>query len=133
LPAAAPAPAPPENVKGAEAATRERNAAFMTVMLEGRYLDSFLAEAGADAPRFTDHEMETIGAPLDFVGINVYRPGFYVAADDAAPNGYQVIPINASHPKMQSAWHILDPEVMYWAPRQMQEIWGAQSIFITQN
>src|SRR5262249_36965327 len=25
------------------------------------------------------------------------------------------------------------PEVMYWAPRQMQTIWGAKSIFITEN
>lgn len=34
---------------------------------------------------------------------------------------------------MQSAWHVLDPEVMYWAPKQMQSIWGAKSIFITEN
>jgi len=34
---------------------------------------------------------------------------------------------------MQSAWHVFDPEVMYWAPRQMQSIWGARSIFITEN
>jgi len=34
---------------------------------------------------------------------------------------------------MQSSWHVLDPEVMYWAPRQMQTIWGAKSIFITEN
>jgi len=34
---------------------------------------------------------------------------------------------------MKSAWHVLDPEVMYWAPRQMQSIWGATSIFITEN
>jgi len=34
---------------------------------------------------------------------------------------------------MKSAWHVLDPEVMYWAPRQMRSIWGAESIFITEN
>ena len=34
---------------------------------------------------------------------------------------------------MASAWHVLDPAVMYWAPRQMQSIWGAESIFITEN
>jgi beta-glucosidase len=34
---------------------------------------------------------------------------------------------------MQSAWHVLDPEVMYWAPRQMRSIWDAKSIFITEN
>jgi beta-glucosidase len=101
-------------------------------MLEGRYTDAYLEEAGADAPKFTDDELRTIASPLDFVGINVYRPGMYVAPSDEPP-GYRVIPINASHPKMQASWHVFDPEVMYWAPRQMQALWGARSIFITEN
>ena len=122
----------PEYVAAAEAATRERNAGFMTVMLEGRYTDAYLAEAGGETPKFTDDELATIASPLDFVGINVYRPGWYVEPSDTPP-GYREIPINASHPKMQSSWHVLDPEVMYWAPRQMQSIWDAKSIFITEN
>jgi beta-glucosidase len=122
----------PEYVQAAEAATRERNAGFMTVMLEGRYTDAYLATAGGQTPRFTEEELTTIASPLDFVGINVYKPGFYVEPSEEPP-GYRDIPINASHPKMASAWHVLDPEVMYWAPRQMQSIWGATSIFITEN
>jgi beta-glucosidase len=122
----------PGYVEAAEAATRERNAGFITVMLEGRYTDAYLAEAGGETPRFTDEELRTIASPVDFVGINVYRPGWYVEPSDEPP-GYREIPINASHPKMQSSWHVLDPEVMYWAPRQMQSIWGARSIFVTEN
>lgn len=116
----------------AEAATRERNAGFVTVILEGRYTDAYLAAAGGRTPTFTDEELTTIAAPLDFVGINVYRPGWYVEPSTEPP-GYRNIPINATHPRMQSSWHVLDPEVMYWAPRQVQSIWGAQSIFITEN
>jgi len=101
-------------------------------MLEGRYLDGYLDSQGANAPQFTDDEMHTIGSPLDFVGINVYRPSWYVEASDHEP-GYREVPINASHPKMMSEWHLFDPVVMYWAPRQMQSIWGAQSIYITEN
>jgi beta-glucosidase len=122
----------PEHVEAAERATRDRNAGFMTVMLEGRYTDEYLASAGGETPRFTDEELKTISSPLDFVGINVYRPGWYVEPTDDSP-GYRDIPVNASHPKMQSSWHLLDPEVMYWAPKQMQSIWGAKSIFITEN
>jgi len=122
----------PEHVKAAEAATRERNAGFMTVMLEGHYTDEYLAEAGGGSPTFTDDELKTIASPLDFVGINVYRPGWYVEASDDRP-GYREIPINASHPHMLSSWHVLDAEVMYWAARQMQSIWDAKSIFITEN
>jgi beta-glucosidase len=122
----------PAYIEAAEKATREHNAGFMTVMLEGRYTDAYLAEAGGTTPRFTDEELRTIASPLDFVGINVYKPGWYVEPSDD-PLGYRDIPISASHPKMGSSWHVFDPEVMYWAPRQMQTIWGAKSIFITEN
>jgi beta-glucosidase len=82
----------PEHLKAAETATRELNAPFLTVMLEGRYTDAYLADAGADAPKFTDEDMTVISTPVDFVGINVYRPNVYVLASDEPPgyrtNGY---------------------------------------------
>jgi beta-glucosidase len=122
----------PACVEAAKAATRQGNAGFATVMLEGRYTDAYLASAGGGTPAFTDDELETIASPLDFVGINVYRPAWYVEPADEPP-GYREIPVNASHPRMQSSWHVFDPEVMYWAPRQMRSIWGAESIYITEN
>jgi beta-glucosidase len=122
----------PEHINAAETATRELNADFTTVMLEGRYTDTYLDKAGAAAPTFTDDELRTIASPLDFVGINVYKPNIYVAPSGEPP-GYRAIPINASHPKMQSAWHVFDPEALYWAPRLVQSLWGAQSIYITEN
>jgi beta-glucosidase len=65
----------PEHGKAAETAMREINAGFATVMLEGRYTDAYLAEAGG-TPEFTDEELKTIASPLDFVGINVYGNRF---------------------------------------------------------
>lgn len=38
-----------DNIAAAERATRELNAGTLTVILEGRYTDAFLASAGADA------------------------------------------------------------------------------------
>jgi beta-glucosidase len=122
----------PAYVEAAERATRERNAGFTTVMLEGRYTDAYLAEAGGGTPTFTAEELTTIASPLDFVGINVYRPAWYVEPSDEPP-GFRDVPINDSHPRMQSSWHVLDPEVMYWAPRQVQSIWDVKSIFVTEN
>src|SRR5262249_37098927 len=127
-----PASDTPEHVEAAEKATRDRNAGFMTVLLEGRYMDDYLASAGGTTPTFTGGELRTIASPLDFVGINVYPPGLYVQPSDDPP-GYPDRPLNASHPKMASAWHVLDAEVMYWAPRHLHSIWNAKSIFITEN
>jgi len=122
----------PDHVDAAEKATRELNADFLTVMLEGRYTDAYLARTGADAPKFTDEELKTIASPLDFVGINVYRAHSYVQPSDEPP-GYSTVPFSASQPKMHSAWHLLTPEVMYWGPRHVQSLWGPKSIFITEN
>jgi beta-glucosidase len=132
LTCAVPAIDTPDAEQVAAAVTREGNAPYLTVMLEGRYTDKYLADAGPDAPTFTDDELKTISSPLDFVGINVYRPSLYVVPDDG-PTGYKEVPINASHPKMQSSWHLYDPEVMYWAPKQVHSLWGANSIYITEN
>jgi beta-glucosidase len=122
----------PEYIEAAEAATRELNAPFLTVMLEGRYTDAYLEEAGKDAPKFTDDELKTIASPLDFVGINAYRPQCYVVPFDEAP-GYRRIPISASHPAMHGGWLVLDPSALYWAPRHVQSLWGSTSIYITEN
>jgi beta-glucosidase len=121
-----------ENVAAAQRATRELNAAYLTVMLEGVYTDSYLESAGANAPKIAESDLETIGTPVDFVGINVYRPNVYVLPSDE-PGGFKTIPFNASHPRMLSRWHLLGPEVMYWAPRQVATLWNAKEIYITES
>jgi beta-glucosidase len=122
----------PEHIKAAQTATRESNAAFLTVMLEGKYTESYLKQAGNNGPRFTDEDLKIIGSPLDFVGINVYRPMLYVLASDEAP-GWREIPVAKSHPKMLSRWHTIGPEALYWAPKFVHSLWGAKEIYITEN
>jgi beta-glucosidase len=122
----------PANIKAAETATREMNASFLTVMLEGKYTDAYLKIAGKDAPKVQGDDLKVISGPVDFVGINVYRPTTYVlASDDAA--GYRQVQFNASHPKMFSSWHVLGPEALYWAPKFVQSLWKAKEIHITEN
>jgi beta-glucosidase len=121
-----------EHMKAAEVATRELNAGYLTVILEGRYTEAYLASAGPDAPKFTPEDLKIISSPLDFVGINVYLPSQYVRAIDAAP-GYQFVPFNASHPRMASPWHRIGPEALYWAPRHLQKLWKVKDIYITEN
>src|ERR1700745_3807591 len=63
--ACVPAIATPENIRAAEIATRELNAGFLGVILEGKYTDGFLAYAGKDAPKFTADELTVIGSAVD--------------------------------------------------------------------
>jgi hypothetical protein len=106
----------PEDINAAQLAIHETNAVFLTVMLEGKYTDPYLKQAGKDAPKFTDEDLKIISSPSDFVGINVYRPLLYVLASDKAP-GWREIPLSKSHQKMHSRWHTIGPEALYWAPK----------------
>jgi len=129
--AAVPVIETPENIAAAERATRELNAGYLTVMLEGRYTDAFLSSAGADAPQFTDADLKVIASSLDFLGINVYTPK-YVRAIGPSP-GYEILPFSKSHPRMASSWQFIGPESLYWAPRHLQKIWNVKEIYISEN
>jgi beta-glucosidase len=121
----------PDHVAAAERYTREANAAYLTVILEGRYTDAFLLSAGADAPKFTQDDLKVISSPLDFIGINVYVPK-YVRAIEAEP-GYELLEFSKSHPRMASSWHVIGPEALYWAPRHLVKLWNVRDIYITEN
>lgn len=121
----------PAHIVAAQKAMREMNAQFLTAFLEGRYTDSYLSSCGRDAPRFTAREMSTIGRPLDFVGINVYTPTYIRAAD--TPAGYAAVPRPSSAPRMASSWLYVGPEIAYWGPRHLGEIWKVKDVYITEN
>ena len=91
----------PANIRAAEIATRELNAGYLTVMLEGRYTDAFLAAAGKNAPKYTAEDLGIISAPIDFVGLNVYTPNHYVVAADNE-HGFTLAPFPPSFPHMDS-------------------------------
>jgi len=121
-----------EHIAAAERATRELNAGYLTVMMEGRYTDGFLAGAGANAPKFTPDDLKIISSPVDFVGLNVYVPNAYVTAADT-PQGYTLLPMPTSYPRMASPWLMLGPEAMYWAPRHAAKLWNIKDLYITEN
>lgn len=121
----------PEHIAAAKKATREMNAMFLTAIMEGRYIDSYLQEQGANAPKVQAGDMAAIGSPLDFVALNVYTPE-WVRADDG-PKGYAVIPHNAESPRMASPWLVIGPEVAYWGPRMVSEMWSPKTIYISEN
>ncbi|HSB27914.1 MAG TPA: GH1 family beta-glucosidase [Pyrinomonadaceae bacterium] len=121
----------PSHIEAATRAARELNAAYMTVIQEGKYTDAYLANAGADAPKFTPEELKIISSPLDFVGLNVYTPT-YVRADGSSL-GFAVVPHPKSYPHMASFWLNIGPEALYWGPRHVAKIWNAKEIYITEN
>ena len=120
-----------EHVEAAQKATRLGNAPFLTALMEGRYIDAYLEHEGANAPKVEPGDFEAISSRLDFVGINVYTPTF-VRADDSA-QGYAEIAYPSSQPHMYSPWILLAPECLYWAVRNVVDLWKIPALYITEN
>jgi len=122
----------PANIRAAEIATRELNAGYLTLIFEGKYREGFLAEAGRDAPRHTAEDLKIISSPIDFLGLNVYKPDEYVVAADNE-RGFTLAPFPTSFPHMKATWLRPGPETMYWVPRHFAKLWNVKSIYITEN
>jgi len=121
----------PENIKAARKAFGEINAKYLTTIMEGAYRPSYLEKLGLDAPHFTDEEMKIIASPLDFLGMNMYFSYLIRAADNK--DGFDTIPVTASHPRFMMPWLHLGPQITYWAPRFAREVWNVKAFYITEN
>jgi beta-glucosidase len=121
----------PDHIAAAKKATRELNAMFLTAIMEGRYIDEYLQQEGANAPKVQAGDFAAIGSPLDFVALNIYAPE-WVRADGSA-KGYATIPHIASSPHMASPWLIVGPEVAYWGIRQVSELWKPKVLYVSEN
>jgi beta-glucosidase len=119
------------HIAAAQKATRLTNAPFLTTLMEGKYPAEYLEHEGADAPKPQPGDMEAIASPLDFVGLNVYAP-FYVKAS-SKPEGFEIEPFPASYPAMFSPWIYVAPECIYWAVRNVCDLWKPKGIYITEN
>ena len=121
-----------EHIAAARNAVRHDNAMFLTAILEGTYLDSYLEGEGAAAPKVMAGDMAAISSPLDFVALNIYDPD-YARAEVSAPGGYVVLPHLASSPRMASPWLYVGPEALYWGPRLVNELWKPKALYISEN
>lgn len=119
------------HIRAAQAALREQNAQYLTVILEGRYTDLYLKSLGADAPHFTPEDLKIISSPIDFLGINCYTTTEAIPADNAA--GYSLIPRPATYPHMASDWLFVNPQALYWTPKLVASLRGVKKIYITEN
>ena len=121
----------PEHIEAARKATRIGNASFLTPVMEGKYPEEYLQHAGANAPKVEAGDMEAIGSPVDFVGVNIYVPLY--ARADGSPLGFAVEPMPSSYPHMYSPWLQFGPECIYWGVRNVCDLWKPKAVYITEN
>ncbi len=120
------------HIAAARDAFRESTGMYLVPIMEGAYHPAYLEAEGADAPVFTDEEMRTIAAPLDFLGLNLYH-GRYIRHDADNPKGWSEVPCAEPYPHMPIYWLSIAPQVLYWVPRFAAELWQPAALYITEN
>lgn len=117
----------PEHVDAAKKAFRETNAHFLTAIMEGRYIESYLESEKENAPVVEDGDFDLIGAPLDFLGLNIYY-GKYVRSAPETEKGYVIF-----DRYRDDASVLFQPSSMYWGCRIVNELWPQKEIIISEN
>ena len=130
-------PAPPipvtetdADIAAARAEYERTNGQLMGPVFLGHYPETFLREAGHDAPLVKPGDMERIALPTDFLGLNVYAGNFVSAGCDGQP---ELLPFPTGYPEGALWWLKITPQSMYWAVRLAAEVFGVKTVYMTES
>ncbi len=115
-----------EDISAARQEFYRRNAWIVEPLLKGTYPQELWKEEEPDVPEVRDGDLELIGAPIDFFGINVYFSGLCVS------KRYGAREYEEWFPRTQMTWPIT-PDALYWTVRFNSELFRDCDMYITEN
>ena len=123
-----PASDDPRDVAAAWADDGVRNRLFFDPILRARYPEDVLERFLPLGPPVREGDLETIAAPLDFVGMNTYSRTVVRGEADGRPVG--VPPVDA--PTTAMGWEIY-PDAIYEVLTRMHREYGVERLYVTEN
>jgi beta-glucosidase len=129
----------PETREAVERADAFSNRWFLDPLFRGRYPDGLFAAMGAAEPPIQAGDLETIAAPIDFLGVNYYsRKVVRALPADAvtsewAPNGYDEVMVpGAAYTQMGRGWEIYPAGLTDLLVRLKQD-YAPRALAVTEN
>jgi len=120
----------PRDITAAKKAFVADNIRVLDPIFRGHYALSYLRAAKKAAPKFHKHDFDLISLPTDFTGLNIHTGCFVRAGKHGKP---ERLPFPTGYPRADSPWIYNIPQAIHWAPRFVAEIYGAKTIYITEN
>ncbi|MBC8040182.1 MAG: beta-glucosidase [Opitutaceae bacterium] len=121
----------PADIAAARAWYVDKNAHILEPIYTGRYSTAYLKRTGQDRPVVQKGDLGLISLPTDFLGLNIYTGAFVRAAK--GKTRYEQLALPADYPRTTCTWLNIMPQSIYWGVRFAAEVYGAQSIYITEN
>ncbi len=122
-----PASDSPEDKQAAEIATAAHARLYLDPLCKKKYPENGIAP-GVTIP-IQDGDMDIIGTPFDFLGLNYYWEDL-VQADDSAPMKFSTV--KTERPKTAMGWDIV-PEGLYNQLKWVYETYGISYLYVTEN
>ena len=120
----------PADIAAARAWFTKANLAILDPIYRGHYSPAYLRECGRARPKIARGDFALIGAPADFLGLNIYSGVFVRRGANGKP---EMLPPSPSYPRTDSKWLHLAPRALYWGPRFVAEVYKEKNIYITEN
>jgi beta-glucosidase len=122
-----------EAARAATFAVRDRthwnNAWWTDPLLLGKYPEDGLELFGSEMPAFPGSDWNDLKAPLDFLGLNIYRADTVRARDGGVP---ELLPVPPGYPRSGVDWQPMTPDAMYYGLKFFHERY-AVPFWITEN
>ncbi len=120
----------PPAIAAAERWTARQNGHLLTPVFRGRYPADYLRACGANRPTVQRGDLELIGQPTDFLGLNIYT-GVFIRADRRGQP--ETLPMPSSYPRADLPWLHHAPQSIYWAIRHLGRLYHPAEFVITEN
>lgn len=120
-----PATPAPEDIALAKEKFHAGTSWWLDPLYHGRYPEAEWERLGDDVPVVLPGEMELIGDRPDFLGLNLYFGDRVSVSEEKAWKREDAI-------KTDFGW-IVEPDITYYVPKFVHEIWNPGSMYITEN
>jgi beta-glucosidase len=102
---------------------------FLDPIFKGKYPDDMLEAWAESLPEIRDGDLETIAAPIDFLGVNNYTSPLVAADGDG---GRSQIVRRADVDRTDMGWEVV-PDGLHDLLVRLDREYGPQAIYVTEN
>lgn len=121
-----------DDILAAESAWLEHVGWWFDPLYRAEYPSELLEFRAPDLPPIQDNDMKLISQPCDFLGLNLYFPGFVRYKANHTPLQYEECGHLVDLPRTEMGWHVYPP-VLSYALERIQRFYSPGPLYITEN
>ncbi len=120
----------PEDIAAAQHYDGLQNRMYLDALFDGAYPDDVINLVGDAAPRVQGGDMKSISAPIDFLGINLYRRSLIAAGDLLPPVNYRRVNPPGEYTLM--GWEV-SSSALYDTLTHVNRRYSPSALYVTEN